>query len=188
PQPVGQPVVLVQADPSGKGKVRADAHEHSSPVAIVDVEVVLDDPALSELQVPAVVLRVADRDQDPGRFPGFEDDHDLVRLGAPKIRLDELIAPTRRRVEERDSPLLRTVLDPALELVGDVAEDLSTHRILMSIRVEEPDHAFRLLEGLDQAIEQDPIETPIPEADAILVMLVERVHGRYLLRGEIPGA
>src|SRR5262245_35349502 len=58
----------------------------------------------------------------------------------------------------------------------------------MSVRVEEPDHAFRLLERLDQAIEQNPIETPITEADVILMMLGERVPGRYLLRGEIPGA
>jgi hypothetical protein len=58
----------------------------------------------------------------------------------------------------------------------------------MPIRVEEPDHAFRLLEGLNEPIEQHAIETPIAEADVTLVMLVERVHGRDLLRGEIPGA
>src|ERR1700732_111743 len=38
---VGQPVVLIEADTSGEWKVRADAHEHPSPVSIVDVKVVL---------------------------------------------------------------------------------------------------------------------------------------------------
>jgi hypothetical protein len=44
-----------------------------------------------------------------------------------------------------------------------------------------------LLEGLNEAVEQDPVEAPIPKANAILMVLVERVHG-HLLRGEIPGA
>ena len=46
---------------------------------------------------------------------------------------------------------------------------------------------MRALEGLNQSIQQEPIETPIPKLDAILVMLDERVHGP-LLCGEIPGA
>jgi hypothetical protein len=43
------------------------------------------------------------------------------------------------------------------------------------------------LEGLDQAVEQQPVKTPVLELDAILVMLDEGVHGT-LLCGEIPGA
>jgi hypothetical protein len=57
---------------------------------------------------------------------------------------------------------------------------------VIPVRVEEPDDAFGLLEGLDQAVEQDAIETPVAEANAILMMLVECVHGS-LLRGDIPG-
>jgi len=34
-----------------------------------------------------------------------------------------------------------------------------------------------LLEGLNQSVEQDPIEAPIAKADAVLVMLIEGVHG-----------
>ena len=45
------------------------------------------------------------------------------------------------------------------------------------IRVEEPDDTLRLLERLDQPVDQDPIEAPIREPNAILVMLVEGVHG-----------
>ena len=48
---------------------------------------------------------------------------------------------------------------------------------MLTIRVEEPDDALRLLERLNEPIDQDPIEAPIPETNAILVMLVEGVHG-----------
>lgn len=51
------------------------------------------------------------------------------------------------------------------------------HRILLSIRSEEPYDTLRLLERLDQPVDQDPIEAPIGETNAILVMLVEGVHG-----------
>jgi hypothetical protein len=57
----------------------------------------------------------------------------------------------------------------------------------MAIGVEETQHAFGLLERLDQAIEQQPIKTPVAKLDAMLVMLDEGVHGT-LLCGEIPGA
>src|SRR5216683_2702854 len=41
---------------------------HSAPVAIVDVEVVLNDPALSQLQVPVIILFVPDRGKNAGWF------------------------------------------------------------------------------------------------------------------------
>jgi len=43
-----------------------------------------------------------------------------------------------------------------------------------------------LLEGLDQAVQENTVEAPIAESDVILVMVVEGVHG-YLQCGEIPG-
>jgi len=46
---VGQPMVLIEADTGGEWKVRADAHEHPPPVVVIDVKVVLNDPALGHL-------------------------------------------------------------------------------------------------------------------------------------------
>ena len=40
-----------------------------------------------------------------------------------------------------------------------------------------PDDALGLLKRLNESIEQEPIEAPIPESDAILVMLAEGVYG-----------
>jgi hypothetical protein len=48
----------------------------------------------------------------------------------------------------------------------------------VSIGTEKPHHSLGLLERLDKAVEQNPVKTPIAEADAILVMFVERIHGR----------
>jgi hypothetical protein len=43
-QLMGQPVVLIEADPRGEGQVRADADEHAAPELIAEVKTVLDNP------------------------------------------------------------------------------------------------------------------------------------------------
>jgi hypothetical protein len=48
----------------------------------------------------------------------------------------------------------------------------------VSIGTETPHHSLGLLERLDKAVEQNPVKTPIAEADAIVVMFVECIHGR----------
>jgi hypothetical protein len=40
--------------------------------------------------------------------------------------------------------------------------------------------SVKLLERLDQSVQQEPIKTPIPELDAIVVILDEGVHGTLL--------
>jgi len=44
--PIGQPVMLVEADPGGERKVGTHANKHASPAGIVDVNVVLNNPTL----------------------------------------------------------------------------------------------------------------------------------------------
>src|ERR1700731_2230743 len=88
---VGQPMVLVEADAGGKWKVGADAYEHSSPVPVIDVKIVLNDPTMRELEVPSVRDLVADGSHDARRFSRFEDDHDGVGLGPFEIWVDELV-------------------------------------------------------------------------------------------------
>ena len=83
--------MLIEADSGGEGKMRADADEHSSPAPIVDTEVVLNDPAVGDLEIPAVGGLVADSNHDACRFARFEDDHNLVGLGPIKIGLDEFV-------------------------------------------------------------------------------------------------
>src|SRR5712692_7026410 len=181
PQFVRDPVMLIQADACGEGKVRTHADEQATPRAVVDVKVVVHHPALGELQMPSVLGLLADGDQDPRRFACLEDRDDPIWLGLPEIRFDELVTILRRRIQNGSAPAHRPVLDPVMELVGNVAQKIPTHRILVAARAEKANHAFGLLEWLNEPVEQHPIETPVCKANAILVMLVEGVH--LLLQG-----
>ena len=122
-------MVLIEADTGGEWKVGADAHEHSSPVPVIDVKVVLNDPALRELEMPSVRDLVADGNHDARRFSRFEDDHDCVGLGPFEIRVDEFVTTALRRLDDRDVALLGPLLHPALKLIGDVAQGVPRHRV-----------------------------------------------------------
>jgi hypothetical protein len=187
PEFVGQPVVLVQTEAGREGEIRAHADEHPAPAGIVHVEVVLHDPALRELEMPAIRGLVPVGNEDPRGFAGLEDDDHRVGRGAPEVGLDKFVAPPGGRVQEGHAPGARPVLNPVVELGGDVAPRIPGHELVLPVAVEKPDDAFGLLERLDHGVEQNPIEAPVPEPNATLVMLVERVHG-VLPRGEIPGA
>jgi hypothetical protein len=177
---VGQPVMLIETDPGRERQIRAHAHEHAAPAPVVDIEVVLHDPAVGDLQVPAVRLLVADRRHDPRRLSGFEDDDDLIRLGTLEVGFDKFVATTLRRLDDRSLPSVGLLLHPALELFSGGAQHIAADRIDLPVAVEEANHPLGLLERLDQAVEQDPVEAAIAEADAVLVVLVKGVHHRLL--------
>jgi hypothetical protein len=44
PHAIGQPMMLIEADAGGERQVGTDANKHPSPLPVVDIEVVLDDP------------------------------------------------------------------------------------------------------------------------------------------------
>ena len=158
-----------------KGEVGAEPDKEPTPVAVLQIKVVLDDPAPRVLEMPAIVF--PDRDQDPRGLAPLHDDHDLIGLRSAEVRLNEFVPPTRGGLDDRRAPGLGLSQHPPLVLGGNVRQDRLAHRILLSIRVEEPDDALRLLEGLDQPVDQDAVKAPVPETNAILVMLVEGVHG-----------
>src|SRR6266478_5564979 len=179
--------MLVETEACGKGEIGAQADEHPSPAAIVDVEVILRDPALCQLQMPAVVLFVADGSQDASWFSCLQDDDHLVGFGMTKVGLDEVVASTFGSFPDGDVPLLATILHPVVELVSDFPQHIPADRVLMAIGAEESDYPLGLLERLNDAVEQNPIKAAISESNAILVMLEEYVHGK-LLCSEIPRA
>src|SRR5262245_38313907 len=182
--------MLVEADPRGEWEVGTHAHEHPAPAVIIQVEVELVHPALLVLQVGAVVALVSNGHQNASRFPRFEDRHHLVGFGILEVRIQEPIAPTLvalafGRLQNWRAPFFGSVLHPVLELVGDLRQGLSGHPLAVAVGVEETEHALRLLERLDQSIEQKSIEASIGELNAILVVLEKGVHGnlpgvRYL--------
>jgi hypothetical protein len=77
---------------------------------------------------------------------------------------------------------------PALKLVSDVAQGGPRHRIDLSISIEEADDPLRLLERLNQPIEQNAVETTIVPTDIVFVVLEEGVHDRLELPVQQPGS
>src|SRR6202048_5540718 len=122
-------MVLIETDAGGEWKIGADAYEHSSPVPVVDIEVVLNDPALRDLKVPSVRDLVADSNHDACGLARFEDDRHGIRLGVLEIRIDEFVTTALRGLHDRDVALRGSFLHPALKLVGDVAQGVSGHRV-----------------------------------------------------------
>ena len=137
--------------------------------------------------MPSVILAVADGRHNSRGFPGSQNRDNLIWFGMPEVRQDKLIPTTLRSFQNRNIPLLRPVRYPVAELIGNVGEDSPADRELVPIETEESDCPLRLLERLDQPIEQNPVEAAIAESDIICVVLAECVHG-ILLCGQIPGA
>jgi len=133
---VGQPVVLIETDPSGERKVRAYADEHPPPPLVVDIEVVLHNTAVGDLQMPTVSLLVADCRHDPRGFSRLQDNDDLIWPCALKVGVDKFVAPALRGVDDRGVPLAGLFLYPDLKLFGSTAQDIAAHRIEVPVNVE----------------------------------------------------
>jgi hypothetical protein len=58
----------------------------------------------------------------------------------------------------------------------------------LSIRIEEADDPLRLLERLNQPIEQNAVETTIMPPDTVFVVLEEGVHARLPAAVLQPGS
>jgi hypothetical protein len=135
-------------------------------------------PAVGDLQVPAVDLPVADCRHDARRLTGFEDDDHLIRFGAPEVGLDIFVATTLWRLDDRSLPSVGPLLHPAVESFSGGTQHIPADRTDLPVAGEQTDHPLRLLERLDQAVEQDPVEAAIAEADVVLVVLIKGVHHR----------
>ena len=66
---------------------------------------------------------------------------------------------------------------PVLNLLGNVPQHIWSDRVLIPIGAEQTDDRLGLLEEWDDAVEQDPVEAMVSESNAMLVMLLESVHG-----------
>ena len=181
---VSQPMVLIEANARREGKIGTNANEHPTPTLVVNVKVILHDPALSQLQVPAVFC--SDGNHDPGGFPGFENRHHLVFLGVLKVWIDKVVTSFGRRIQNGRAPFLATVLDPVLKLLSNITQKIPSNSLALAIGIKEADYPLGLLKRLYQSVQKNPIKTTVGKIDAILMMLAEGVH-RLLLCGQIPG-
>jgi hypothetical protein len=76
------------------------------------VEVVLNHPALRDLQMPAILFLVADRNHDAGRFARLQNGDYLVGLSSAEVAVNEIVPSTFRRFQKGRTPFLRSVYDP----------------------------------------------------------------------------
>lgn len=143
--------MLIETHAGGEREIRANPHEHRSPVAILDVEVILVDPTLLHFQVPVLVL--SNGGHKTCRFSGFDDGHDLIRPRLAKPGSEEVVAPVFRIFLDFDLPLLRSLLDPVLVLLGNVAQHFAADRVDAAVDPEEPDDPCPLEERLDDGIQ-----------------------------------
>ena len=98
-------------------------------------------------------LFTADGDHDPGRFPGFENDNYLIGFCPSKVAIDKVITSSLRCFQDGRAPFFGPILNPVAKLLGNIAQTLACDSLALTIGVEETDHPFGLLEGLDQAVE-----------------------------------
>src|ERR1700720_3620676 len=173
---VGQPMMLIEADAGGERQVGTDADKHPPPLPVIDIEVVLDDPAVGDLKMPAVDFAVTDRRHDACGFARLENDCDGIGACPFEVGIDEVVAAALGRLHNRDVPPFRPSFQPALKLLGYVAQRRPAHRIKLPVSVEEADDTLRLLERLNQTVQQDAIKATIMPSNAVPVMLVEGVH------------
>jgi hypothetical protein len=102
----------------------------------------LHDPTVGDLKVPAVRLPVADCRDDPRRLSGFEDDDNLIRLGAFEVGLDKFVAPALWRLDKRSIPLVGLLLHPSLKLFSGAAQHIAADRIDPPVGAKKADHPF----------------------------------------------
>src|SRR6516164_10319136 len=171
---LSQPVVLVEANARGKGQIGTDAHEHPTPVLVVDVKIILHDPTLRQLGVPAVLG--SDGNHDPSRFPGFENDHHRIVLSVFKVWSNKVITPSLGRIHNGQAPFLATVFEPVLELLSNISQEVASNAQALAVGIKETDHSFGLLKRLNQSVQKNPIKTTVAKFDAILMVFAEGVH------------
>src|SRR5206468_9665368 len=106
------------------------------PAFVIQVEIVLVNPALLKFQVRAVVLLSANRHQDPGWLPGLEDHGHAIGRTASQILVYEVIAPPfLGRFHNGSTPFFRSVLQPVLELIGDFRQGPPGHSFSLSVGI-----------------------------------------------------
>ena len=128
-------------------------------------------PALGDLEMPAVVFWVSVGDENTGWLPRLSKDYDRIGRGVAEVAIHEMIPPALGSIPKGHVPFVRARDDPIPELVSDAGPYTARHALAVPVGVEKADHSLGLLKRLKQAVQQQPIEAPVAESDAILVKL-----------------
>src|SRR5437773_4268503 len=118
--------MLIETDTGGEREIGANPYEHSSPMGVLDIEVILIDPTPLHLEMPTIVF--PDGGHVGGGLTCFDNGYNLIGLGTLEVALHKVIAPAWGIFLNGYTPFLRAVLDPIVILGGDVAQQLPTDR------------------------------------------------------------
>ena len=73
-----------------------------------------------------------------------------------------------------------------MKLPSNLAQAVVSNPLALAVSIKETNPSLRLLKGLNQSVQKNPIKTTVAKFDAILMVFAEGLH-RWLLGGQIPG-
>src|SRR5436309_16011998 len=83
--------MLIETDTGGEREIGANPYEHSSPMGVLDIEVILIDPTPLHLEMPTIVF--PDGGHVGGGLTCFDNGYNLIGLGTLEVALHKVIAP-----------------------------------------------------------------------------------------------
>src|SRR5438034_1551684 len=75
--------MLIETDTGGEREIGANPYEHSSPMGVLDIEVILIDPTPLHLEMPTIVF--PDGGHVGGGLTCFDNGYDLIGLGTLEV-------------------------------------------------------------------------------------------------------
>src|SRR5205809_5160874 len=95
--------MLIETDTGGEREIGANPYEHSSPMGVLDIEVILIDPTPLHLEMPTIVF--PDGGHVGGGLTCFDNGYNLIGLGTLEVALHKVIARSEEHTSELQSRL-----------------------------------------------------------------------------------
>src|SRR5207244_13398366 len=135
--------MLIETDTGGEREIGANPYEQSSPMGVLDIEVILIDPTPLHLEMPTIVF--PDGGHVVGGLTCFDNGYNLIGLGTLEVALHKVIAPAWGIVLNGYTPFVGAVVDPIVILGGDVARHYPTDWIELALQVDHADGQLSLV-------------------------------------------
>src|SRR5438046_10344123 len=117
--------MLIETDTGGEREIGANPYEHSSPMGVLDIEVILIDPTPLHLEMPTIVF--PDGGHVGGGLTCFANGYNLIGLGTLEVALNKVLAPAWGIFLNGHTPCLAAGLGPMGARGLDVARPRLPH-------------------------------------------------------------
>src|SRR5438034_10435026 len=109
--------MLIETDTGGEREIGANPYEHSSPMGVLDIEVILIDPTPLHLEMPTIVF--PDGGHVGGGLTCFDNGYNLIGLGTLEVALHKEIGRASWFFLNGFTPFLGAVL-VVIVIIGGV--------------------------------------------------------------------